>query len=91
MADWVKMGIKAGIIITVTALVIVLLSTITFPSVDLTAFIQGIGKGKAIMTYWFPLMGTLFNIFLGLMALELITYGIYIALIGIRWILKVNE
>ena len=91
MADWIKMAIKAGVIITATALVIIILTTITFPAIDLTAFRDGVAVGRAIINYWFPYMGTLFDIFLGLLVIEMASYGIYIALIAIRWVLRVNE
>lgn len=91
MADWVKMAVKAGLIVTATALIIVIFTQVTFPQIDISAFRNGIGVGRAIMNYWFPYMGTIFDIFLGLLLLELACYGIYIALIGIRWIFKVNE
>lgn len=91
MADWVKMGIKAGIIVAATAIVIVILSSVQIPALDLTIFTRGVGIGKAVINYWFPIGGTLLNIFIGLLGLQLIVYGIYIALIAIRWVLKVNE
>lgn len=91
MADWVKIAVKAGLVITATALVIVLLTTVTFPALDLSVFIQGIQVGKAVANYWFPYMGTLFSIFTGLLLLELVSMTAYVALIAIRWILKVNE
>lgn len=91
MADWIKIGIKAGIVATATAVVIVILSVVQFPALDLSAFTQGVAIGKAVAFYWFPTLGVLFTIFISLLALELIVYGIYIALITIRWVLKVNE
>lgn len=91
MADWIKIGIKAGIVITATAAVIVLLTMVTFPALDLSAFTDGIRVGKAIANYWFPYMGTLISIFIGLLLLEIASMTIYVALIAIRWVLKVNE
>lgn len=91
MADWIKIGIKAGIVITATAVVIVLLTMVTFPALDLSAFTDGIRVGKAIADYWFPYMGTLISIFIGLLLLEIASMTMYVALIAIRWVLKVNE
>lgn len=91
MAEWVKIAIKAGLIITVTALVIVIFTQVTFPQIDLTAFANGIKVGRAIINYWFPYMGVLYDIFVSLLLLEVATMGMYIILIGIRWVLKVNE
>lgn len=91
MADWVKMAIKAGVIVTVTTLVIVILTQVTFPGIDLTAFANGVRVGRAIIEYWFPYMSVLYNIFVSLLLIELASMGIYIILIAIRWVLKVNE
>lgn len=91
MADWIKIGIKAGLIVTVTALVIIILTQITFPQIDLTAFANGIRVGRAIIEYWFPYMAVLYNIFISLLLIEVAMMGLQVILIGIRWVLKVNE
>lgn len=91
MADWIKIAIKAGIVITATAAVIVVLNMVTFPAMDLSSFTDGVRVGKAVASYWFPYAGALITIFIGMLLLELASMAIYVALIAIRWILKVNE
>lgn len=91
MADWVKMAVKAGVIITVTAMLLFVLTSIPLPSVDLTSLVNALGVGKAILQYWFPSLNIMLTIYLALLGLELTIWGVKIALIAIRWVLKVNE
>lgn len=91
MADWIKMGVKAGIIITATAIIIALFANIQIPAFDTTAFRQAIGTGKAFIQYWAPVASTFLLFFIGLLSLKLALLGAKIALIAIRWVLKVNE
>lgn len=91
MADWVKMGVKAALIGTVTALLIFILGWITFPDFDISIFTQGIAFTKAIGEYYFPAFNVLAGIFVSLLGLRIILIGIQLSLVAIRWIFKVNE
>lgn len=91
MADWIKIGIKAGIIITATAIIVALFANIQIPAIDTSVFAQAIGTGKAFITYWAPVASTFLLFFIGLLSLKLALLGAKIALIAIRWVLKVNE
>lgn len=91
MADWIKIGIKAGIIITATAIIVAVFANIQIPSIDTTVFSQAIGTGKAFINYWTPVGSTFLLFFIGLLGLKLALLAAKIALIAIRWILKVNE
>lgn len=91
MADWIKIAIKAGLIITVTAMLLFVLNTVQIPSVDISALVNGLGVGKAVLIYWFPSMSIMLTIYIALLGLELAIWAVKIALIAIRWVLKVNE
>lgn len=91
MADWIKIGIKAGLVITVTAMVLFVLSAVPLPAINTTELANALGVGKAILQYWFPALSIMLTIYVSLLALELAIWGVKIALIAIRWVLKVNE
>lgn len=91
MADWIKIGIKAGLILVVTGMLLFVLSTVQLPAVDTSSLVSALGVGKAILTYWFPALSIMLTIYVSLLGLELAIWGVKIALIAIRWTLKVNE
>lgn len=90
-ADYVKMGVKAAIIITVTTTIIAIFANIQIPAVDTTSFTNAIAMGKAFINYWVPILTPFVNIFVFLLGLELAAFTATLALIAIRWVLKVNE
>lgn len=90
-ADYVKMGVKAALIITATAIIVAVFSNIQFPSVDTSSLVQAVGMGKAFVTYWAPILMQFVDFFLALLLVDIALIGAYIALIAIRWVLKVNE
>lgn len=91
MADWIKIGVKAGLVATATATLIVLLSFVSFPALDLSIFTQGIAFAYALGDYYFPAFNILISLFIPLLGLRLLVMTISLVLITIRWVLKVNE
>lgn len=91
MADWVKMAVKAGIIVTVTATIIALFANIQVPAVDTSVFSQSIGSARSFITYWAPISSNFLIFFIGLLGVKLAFLVAKIGLIAIRWVLKVNE
>ena len=90
MANWLKIAIKTGIALLVSGLVFVLFSVVKLPALDLSFFSQ-VGTFLAVAEHYCPAL-TLLLPFLGtLLALELVMEGVRLALIAIRWVLKVNE
>lgn len=91
MADWVKMGIKAGLIITVTAIIIALFANIQVPSINTSVFSDSIGSARSFLSYWAPIATNFIIFFIGLLGVKLAFLAAKIGLIAIRWVLKVNE
>lgn len=91
MADWIKIGVKAGLIIVVTAMLLFVLTSVPLPAVDTSQLVNALGVGKAILQYWFPALSIMLTIYVSLLGLELAIWAVKIALIAIRWTLKVNE
>lgn len=91
MADWIKIGIKAGLVASVTALLLFILGWVTFPDFDISIFTQGIAFAKAIGEYYFPAFSVLAGIFVSLLGIQVVLLGVQLSLVAIRWIFKVNE
>lgn len=91
MADWIKMGVKAALVATVTGVLLVILSVVTFPALDLSIFTRGIGFAYALGEYYFPAFNILLGIFIPLLGLRILIMGLTLAIITFRWVLKVNE
>ena len=90
MAAWLKIAIKTGIALVVSAAVFVLFAVVKLPVLDLSFFSQ-VGTFLAVAEHY-CLALTLLLPFLGaLLALELAIEVVRLALIVVRWVLKVNE
>lgn len=92
-ADYVKMGVKAALVITVTTAIVLVFTNINIhiPSIDLLPLYAAIGTGKAIVAYWAPPLLPFINFLTFLLIFEIATYALYIELIAWRWVLKINE
>lgn len=91
MGDFVKIGAKTALIAVITAAIIALFANINIPNLDYSSFSQAIGIGLAIMYHYVPVMSILWPIVLALIAFDLAYYAFQLAMIAIRWIMKVNE
>lgn len=90
MAAWLKIAIKTGIALAVSAAVFVLFAVVKLPALDLS-FFSHLGTFLAVAEHYCPAL-TLLLPFLGtLLALELAIEVVRLALIAVRWVLKVNE
>lgn len=92
MADWAKIAIKTGLILVLSAGVIVLLVAVQFPAITLTQdMIDGISFAKSFLNYWVPNFSSIIGLALGVIVFELgiLTYkfGVQVA----KWLWSVNE
>lgn len=90
-ADWVKIAAKAAALVAGTALIIVVFSTIQIPSLDLSAASSYLNVAYSIAMHYIPGFGILWPIGLTLLSLEMALLVCKLALIAIKWVLKVNE
>lgn len=90
-ADYIKMGVKAAALVAGAALIIVLFNTIQIPSLDLSAASTYLNLAYTIGKHWVPGFTILWPIGLTVLSLELAILGVKLALIAIKWILKINE
>lgn len=90
-ADYVKMAAKIALIAIITAGIIVLLNTVTIPTVNFTAISTYLNIAYSFALNWCPVMNILWPICLSLITLEIGIMTFEIGAIAWRWIFKVNE
>lgn len=91
MGDAVKIAAKTALIAVITAAVIALFANITIPNVDYSQFSQALGVGLAVVYHYVPIASVVFPVVITLVAFDLAYRGFQIAMIAIRWVMKVNE
>lgn len=91
MGDAIKIAVKTGLIAVVTAAVIALFANIQIPNLDYSQISQGLGIGLAVMFHWVPVMTVLWPLVLFILAFHVGYYAFKVAMIAIRWVMKVNE
>lgn len=90
-ADYVKMAVKAGLIVVVTAVIVVIFASFNIPNTPLNNFINAVATGRRIVVYYAPSMDVWLTVGFSLLALRLTILGAKVTLIAVRWIFKVNE
>lgn len=90
-ADYVKMGVKIGLIAVVTVAVIAIFANIQLPTVDWTFLTAGIGKAKAIMFHWIPASQVVFPVAMACLLIQFAIIEFKFAMIAVRWLFKINE
>lgn len=90
-ADYVKMGVKAAALVAGAAIIIVLFNTIQIPNLDLSQATQYINIAYAVGNHYIPGFTILWGLGLTLIGLEIGILGAKLALIAIKWVMKINE
>ena len=91
MGDAIKIAVKTGLIAVITAAVIALFANIQIPTLDYSQISQALGIGLAVMFHWVPVMNILWPLVLFLLSFHIGYYGFKIAMVAVRWVMKVNE
>lgn len=92
MGDLVKIAVKTALIAVVMLAAAALLSGIVIPTIDTTPLQNALGKGLAIIRYYTEPYGWLMTVGIVLLGIKYVALPIFfIASIGWRWIMKVNE
>lgn len=91
MGDLVKIGVKTGLVVAISAAIIAIFATLQLPVPDFTWLSISGGKILAIANYWNPLLIQLWNLCLILMTFRILIWVTKFGLIAVRWIMKVNE
>lgn len=91
MDGFIKMAVRAGLILTVTAAILVLFATLTIPALNFSYVIQGLGKAFAILYHWVPGSRALVSVILVALGIIIAIKVFELASMAIRWVFKINE
>lgn len=91
MTDAIKIGVKTGLIAIITAGIIALFANIQVPSINYSDFTSAISSGLAVIYHYVPAAQVVFPIVLAILAFDVALRAFQLAMIAIRWIMKVNE
>lgn len=91
MGDAIKIAAKTALIGVITAGIIALFTTVQIPSLNFQYFSQALGTGLAVLYHYVPVAQIIFPVALGLLAFDVALRAFNLAMIAVRWVLKVNE
>lgn len=91
MGDFVKIGVKSALIAVITAAIIALFVTVKIPAVDFAPLTQGLGMSLAVLYHYVPVLQIIMPVVLSLLAFEAAVNLFHLAMIAVRWVMKVNE
>lgn len=86
----VKWGIRIATSVALFALIVVVLSSISFPSASVDSVTNGLSVGLSMFYYFVPSGQVLFPFCLGLWGLSFTILGIRYAVIGLRSLWKTS-
>lgn len=91
MSDIVKIAVKTALILVITAAILAIFANLHIPSLDFTYFSQGISRALAIMYHWIPGASVIVPIAFTMLGIQVAILTFELAMIAVRWIMKVNE
>lgn len=91
MGDAIKIAVKTGLIVVITAGIIALFATIQVPSVNYSNFTTALSSGLAVCYHYVPAAAVIFPVVLAILAFDVALRAFQLAMIAIRWVMKVNE
>lgn len=91
MGDAIKIAVKTGLIAVITAGIIALFANIQIPTMNFQYFSQALGTGLAVLYHYVPVAQVLFPVVLSLLAFDVALRAFNLAMIAVRWVMKVNE
>lgn len=90
-ADYVKMAAKGVALAVGVGLIITFLASFQIPSLDLSFVGTYVNKVYTIGSHYIPYFQVMWGLGVTLLTLNITLYGVKLALIATRWVLKVNE
>lgn len=90
MADWVKIAVKIAVVASIMVAIVALFNVIQIPELDYSAF-EVIPTIIAVIEHYCPVMAIILPVALGMVAILLTLYAVKFTLIGLKWVLKINE
>lgn len=89
--DYVKMGIKAALIVVITVAVLVLFNSITIPNLDLSQVSTYLNVAYSVGVHYIPGFVIIWGLGLAVIGLDLAVMLFNLAMIAVRWVMKVAE
>lgn len=90
-ADYVKMAAKGVALGIGVAIIIGFFAGFTIPTINISFITDYMNKAYTIGTHYIPFFQPLWTMGVALLTLNVTLYGVKLALIATRWVLKVNE
>lgn len=90
MADWAKIAVKIVVVASIMAAIVALFNVIQIPEIDYSAF-DVIPTIIAVVEHYCPIMSIILPVAFGMVAILLTLYAVKFTLIGLKWIMKINE
>lgn len=90
MADWAKIAVKIVVVASIMAAIVALFNVIQIPELDYSAF-DVIPTIIAVVEHYCPIMSIILPVAFGMVAILLTLYGVKFTLIGLKWVMKINE
>lgn len=90
-ASYVKMAAKAVALVAGVGIIVGFLASFSLPSVNISFIGDYMNKVYTIGVHYIPYFAVLWSLGVTLLTLNITIYGIKLALIAIKWVLKINE
>lgn len=90
MADWAKIAVKIVVVASIMAAIVALFNVIQIPELDYSAF-DVIPTIIAVVEHYCPIMSIILPVAFGMVAILLTLYAVKFTLIGLKWVMKINE
>lgn len=92
MGDAIKIAVKTGLILVITAAIVALFLNVQVPAFNVQLVVNAIGKGRALVAYYAGPFITLLDVALWLLGLRYVAIPtLHFGLLATKWIMKVNE
>jgi hypothetical protein len=90
-APWIKMAARVAALVAGVAIVVVVFNNITIPALDVSQATTYLNVAYSIGTYYIPGFQVLFNLAITLITLNITIITAKLGLLGVKWLLRVNE
>lgn len=90
MADWAKIAVKIVVVASIMAAIVALFNVIQIPELDYSAF-DILPTVVSVVEHYCPIMSIILPVAFGMVAILLTLYGVKFTLIGLKWVMKINE
>lgn len=91
MIEAMKIAAKVALIAIITGAIIALFAGVQIPGLDFTVLTNALGTALALAYHWCPGLSVILPVAIAMWGVYLAILLFHYAMIGVRWIIKVNE